>query len=38
MHTNMSLFRDGKNIFFDEKGEKQLSSLAYSLLPAFWSM
>lgn len=28
----MSLFRDGKNIFFDEKGEKQLSSLAYSFI------
>ena len=32
MHINMSLFRDGKNIFFDEKGEKQLSSLAYSFI------
>ena len=32
MHVNMSLFRDGKNIFFDEKGEKQLSSLAYSFI------
>ena len=25
MHTNMSLFKDGKNIFFDEKGDKKLS-------------
>ncbi|MBQ5992641.1 MAG: glutamine synthetase, partial [Clostridia bacterium] len=25
MHINMSLFRDGKNIFFDPNGEKQLS-------------
>ena len=31
MHINMSLFRDGKNLF-DEKGEKQLSSLAYSFI------
>ena len=32
MHTNMSLFRDGKNVFFDESGEKQLSKEAYSFI------
>ena len=32
MHTNMSLFRDGKNLFFDEHGEKQLSKEAYSFI------
>ena len=32
MHTNMSLFRDGKNIFFDPNGEKQLSKEAYSFI------
>lgn len=29
MHVNMSLFADGKNIFFDEQGERQLSKTAY---------
>ena len=29
---NMSLFKDGKNIFFDEKGDKQLSKEAYSFI------
>ncbi|MCQ2438089.1 MAG: glutamine synthetase family protein, partial [Clostridia bacterium] len=32
MHTIMSLFRDGKNIFFDPNGEKQLSKEAYSFI------
>jgi glutamine synthetase len=32
MHINMSLFKDGRNIFFDEKGEKQLSKEAYSFI------
>ena len=32
MHTNMSLFRDGKNVFFDESGEQQLSKEAYSFI------
>ncbi len=32
MHTNMSLFRDGKNVFFDENGEKGLSHEAYSFI------
>jgi glutamine synthetase len=29
MHVNMSLFKNGDNIFFDEKGEMQLSETAY---------
>ena len=32
MHTNMSLFKDGKNVFFDPSGEKQLSKEAYSFI------
>ncbi|MCR5526913.1 MAG: type I glutamate--ammonia ligase [Lachnospiraceae bacterium] len=32
MHTNMSLFKDGKNIFFDPDGEKQLSTEAYNYI------
>lgn len=32
MHVNMSLFKDGKNVFFDPNGEKQLSSLAYQFI------
>ena len=32
MHLNMSLFKDGKNVFFDETGERQLSKTAYSFL------
>jgi len=32
MHINMSLFKEGRNIFFDEKGEKQLSKEAYSFI------
>ena len=32
MHTNMSLFKDGKNIFDDPKGEKGLSKEAYSFI------
>ncbi len=29
MHTHQSLARDGKNIFFDAKGERQLSDTCY---------
>ncbi len=32
MHTNMSLFRDGRNLFYDEHGEKQLSKEAYCFI------
>ena len=32
MHTNMSLFRDGKNAFYDPNGEKGLSKEAYSFI------
>ena len=32
MHTNMSLFKDGQNIFFDPNGMKQLSGEAYSFI------
>lgn len=32
MHVNMSLFKDGKNVFFDEAGEKKLSPIAYSYI------
>lgn len=32
MHVNMSLFRDGKNVFFDKEGDKQLSPLAYQFM------
>jgi len=32
MHTNMSLFKDGKNAFFDENDPLQLSKTAYSFI------
>ena len=32
MHINMSLFKDGKNVFFDECGERQLSKTAYAFI------
>lgn len=32
MHCNMSLFKGDKNMFFDEKGERQLSETAYQFL------
>lgn len=32
MHCNMSLFKDGKNVFFDEDGPMQLSETAYQFL------
>ena len=32
MHTNMSLFKDGKNVFFDESGDRKLSGEAYSFI------
>ena len=32
MHTNMSLFRDGKNAFYDPDGERGLSREAYSFI------
>ena len=36
MHTNMSLFRDGENVFFDEKGDKGLSRECYSFIAEFF--
>lgn len=32
MHVNMSLFRNGKNVFFDENGDKKLSHEAYAFM------
>lgn len=32
MHVNMSLFKDGKNAFFDESGDMQLSAPAYQFV------
>jgi len=32
MHTNMSLFKDGKNAFYDDKNEIGLSPAAYSFI------
>ncbi|MCI1290735.1 MAG: type I glutamate--ammonia ligase [Lactobacillus sp.] len=32
MHTNMSLFKDGKNVFYDENGEYNLSKTALYFL------
>ncbi|MBM6895770.1 type I glutamate--ammonia ligase [Pseudoflavonifractor capillosus] len=32
MHVNMSLFRHGKNVFFDENGDKKLSREAYAFM------
>lgn len=32
MHTNMSLFKDGKNIFYDENDKRKLSKEAYSFI------
>ncbi|MCH4167935.1 MAG: type I glutamate--ammonia ligase [Streptococcaceae bacterium] len=32
MHCNMSLFKDGENVFFDEEGPMQLSETAYQFL------
>ncbi len=32
MHTNMSLFKDGKNAFYDPDGHKGLSKEAYSFI------
>lgn len=32
MHTNMSLFRDGKNVFYDENGYKGLSQEAFGFI------
>ena len=32
MHINMSLFRDGKNVFYDESDERGLSKEAYSFI------
>lgn len=37
MHTNMSLFKDGKNIFFDPDGENGLSKDAYSFIAGLLS-
>ena len=32
MHTNMSLFKDGRNVFFDESDPRKLSKIAYSFI------
>ena len=32
MHLNMSLFKNGRNVFYDEGGERQLSQTAYSFI------
>jgi glutamine synthetase len=32
MHVNMSLFKDGRNIFFDESDKRKLSKEAYSFI------
>ncbi|MGJ9458996.1 type I glutamate--ammonia ligase [Oceanobacillus sp. CF4.6] len=32
MHVNMSLFKDGENVFFDKSGEMQLSNTAYQFI------
>ncbi len=32
MHTNMSLFKDGRNVFFDENDDKKLSKDAYHFI------
>ena len=32
MHINMSLFKDGKNVFFDPDGDRQLSKDAYHFI------
>ena len=32
MHTNMSLFKDGRNVFFDESDPRRLSKIAYSFI------
>ena len=32
MHLNMSLFKDGRNVFYDEGGQRQLSKTARSFI------
>lgn len=32
MHCNVSLFKDGENVFFDEHGERKLSETAYQFM------
>ena len=32
MHTDMSLFKDGRNVFFDESDPRKLSKIAYSFI------
>ncbi len=32
MHINMSLFRDGRNVFYNPNGERQLSAEAYAFI------
>ena len=32
MHTNMSLFKDGKNAFYDPEDERELSKIAYQFI------
>ncbi len=37
MHTNMSLFKDGKNMFYNPNGERGLSKTAYSFIAGILS-
>ena len=37
MHTNMSLFKDGKNAFYDENDPRKLSATAYSFIAGILS-
>ncbi|ARD47761.1 type I glutamate--ammonia ligase [Sporosarcina sp. P33] len=32
MHCNVSLFKDGENVFYDEEGERKLSETAYQFM------
>lgn len=32
MHINMSLYKDGENVFYDENGDRKLSKEAYSFI------
>lgn len=35
MHTNISIFKNGKNVFYDKKGESQLSKTAWEIINKF---
>lgn len=37
MHTNMSLFKDDKNVFFDETGDRKLSPSCYCFIAGLLS-